>query len=61
MAKCCSTEADQEGRNVSVKVNVDVPKIVRCLCVTGVIIVGIVFGTKTFQKMLDSGFFTMEE
>ncbi len=56
MAKCCSTDED-ETKSVTVRVNVDVPKIVRCLCVTGVIIVGIIFGTRTFQKMLDGGFF----
>jgi hypothetical protein len=61
MSKCCSSNDENECCDVTVKVNVDVPKIVRCLCVTGVLIVGIIFGTKTFQKMLDSGFFDIEE
>lgn len=61
MAKCCSTDEERENGGVTVKVNVDVPKIVRCLCVTGVLIVGIIFGTKTFQKMIDNGFFDIEE
>lgn len=54
---CCPTkEADQDS-DVRVKVTVDVPKIVKYLCLAGVLIVGIVFGTKTFKKMLDEGFF----
>lgn len=37
-------EKKQKGNRVVVKV--DVTKIVRCLCFTGVVIVGIIFGTK---------------
>jgi len=59
MSKCCSSS--EEDAKVTVKVNVDVPKIVRYLCVTGVLIVGIIFGTKTFEKMMDSGFFDIVE
>lgn len=42
---------------VTVKVNVDVPKIVKYSCVTGILIVGIIFGSKCFNKMLENGFF----
>jgi hypothetical protein len=52
---CCSTKDDE--RQVSVRVNVDVPKIVKYSCLTGVLIVAIICGSKTFQRMLDSGFF----
>ena len=51
---CTSNDAD---RNVSVNVNVDVPKIVKYACFTGVLIVGIIFGTKLFKNMLAEGFF----
>jgi hypothetical protein len=51
---------DQEG-GVTVRVNVDVPKIIKYLCITGVIIVGIIFGTKTFKHMLEHGFFEIME
>lgn len=42
---------------VTVKVNVDVPKIVKYACVTGILIVGIIFGTRCFGKMLEKGLF----
>jgi hypothetical protein len=58
MAKnCCSTNETDQDANVKVNVIVDVPKIIKYLCVAGVLIVGIVFGTKTFKKMLEEGFF----
>lgn len=50
---CCSCEP----AGVTVKVNVDVPKIVKYACLTGILIVGIIFGTKCFAKMLEEGFF----
>ena len=52
---CCTT--NEAGRNVNVNVNVDVPKIVKYSCLTGVLVVGIIFGTKLFGKMLEEGFF----
>jgi hypothetical protein len=41
----------------SVNVNVDVTKIVKYACITGIFIVGIIFGTRCFNKMLEKGFF----
>lgn len=61
LKNCCSPKDDNPNADVTVNVTVDVPKIVKCLCITGVVIVGIIFGTKTFQKMLDQGFFEIEE
>ncbi len=58
--KNCCTPKDIT-RQVNVNVNVDVPKIVKYSCVTGVLIVGIIFGTKLFGKMLDDGFFNQLE
>jgi len=55
LKKCSAEKAPESGVHVNVIVNV--PKIVRSLCVTAVVIVGIIFGTKTFHKMLDDGFF----
>ncbi|HWT76699.1 MAG TPA: hypothetical protein VN258_18530 [Mobilitalea sp.] len=51
---CCSND---ECRNVNVNVNVDVPKIVKYSCITGILIVGIIFGSKCFGKMLEKGYF----
>lgn len=52
--KCCSPE--NKEAQVNVNVNVDVPKIVKYSCITGVLIVAIVFGTKIYRKMLENGF-----
>jgi hypothetical protein len=54
---CCSGKDKEPATGVSVKVIVDVPRIVKSLCCAGVLIVGIIFGTKTFLKMLEDGFF----
>lgn len=54
--KNCCTPKDVD-KCVNVNVNVDVPKIVKYSCITGVLIVGIIFGTKCFRKMLEDGFF----
>ncbi len=56
---CCSSENSENG--IIVRVNVDVPKIIKYLCITGIIIVGIIFGTKTFKHMLEHGFFEIIE
>ncbi|HHV13783.1 MAG TPA: hypothetical protein GXX75_26300 [Clostridiales bacterium] len=56
---CCPSENSENG--VIVRVNVDVPKIIKYLCITGIIIVGIIFGTKTFKHMLEHGFFEIVE
>lgn len=49
---CC-----QGGEGCNVKVTVEVGKIVKYLSVAAVLIVGIIFGTLTFRKMLEEGFF----
>jgi hypothetical protein len=54
---CCSSQAAE----CNVKVTVDVNKIVKSLCIAGVLIVGIIFGTKTFLTMLESGLLKVEE
>ncbi len=54
---CCSSQAAE----CNVKVTVEVSKIVKSLCIAGVLIVGIIFGTKTFRTMLESGLFKVEE
>lgn len=48
---CCTTDKNA----TSVTVNVDVTKIVKYVCMTGVMIVGIIFGTKCIQKMITEG------
>lgn len=58
--KNCCTPKDSDA-HVNVNVNVDVPKIVKYSCLTGVLIVGIIFGTSIFHKMLEKGFFEIEE
>ncbi len=49
---CCQGRDDCD-----VKVTVEVSKIVKYVSIAGVLIVGIIFGTRTFRKMLEVGFF----
>lgn len=57
--ECCSPqECDCE---CNVKVTVEVNKIVKYLSIAAVLIVGIIFGTRTFRKMLENGFFEVVE
>ena len=49
---CCLTE-----ECCDVKVNVEVSKIVKYVSIAAVLIVGIIFGTMTFRKMMEEGFF----
>lgn len=46
---CC--ESTTPGTNINV--NVDVPKIVKYICVAGVLIVGIIFGTNCYKHMIE--------
>lgn len=46
---------NKEGTSVTVLV--DVTKIVKYSCIAAIFIVGIIFGTRCYQKMLDEGFF----
>lgn len=57
LKNCCKPKDDNANSNVCVNVNVDVPKIVKYSCLTGILIVGIVFGSINFQKMLEKGCF----
>lgn len=50
---CCSSD----NNGVSVNVQVNVTKIIKYLCVAGVLIVGIIFGIKCFNNMLTDGEF----
>ena len=49
LKECCSPK--DAGTSVTVKV--DVTKIVRYACVASVFIIGIIFGTRCYNKMLD--------
>ncbi len=51
---CCS-----DGPNTTVNVSVDVTKIVKYVCCAGVFIVGIIFGTNCYHKMLQKGLFKL--
>lgn len=42
-----------KASGTSVSVNVDVPKIVKYLCMAGVLIVGIIFCTKAVTKIIE--------
>lgn len=57
---CCkSNRADSSIENasvgVSVNVSVDVPKIVKYLCLTAIAIVGIIFGSRCYNNMMENG------
>lgn len=47
---CCEPKASGTS---SVNVLVDVTKIVKYLCFAGIVIVGIIFGTRCYQKMIE--------
>lgn len=53
---CCSPKDTDccEEVDVNVKVNVDVGKIVKYVCITAVLIVGIIFGTNCYNNMLSN-------
>lgn len=57
---CCkSNKADISDQNtqvgVSVNVLVDVPKIVKYMCIAAITIIGIIFGTRCYHKMIENG------
>ena len=49
---CCNPK---EAGASSVIISIDVTKIVKYACCTAIVIVGIIFGTKSYQKMLEKG------
>ncbi|CRZ34857.1 hypothetical protein DFR55_10652 [Herbinix hemicellulosilytica] len=51
---------EHNDNGTSIQVTVDITKIVKYLCFAGVIIVGIIFGTKCFQNMLKEGLIEIE-
>lgn len=57
LKNCCTPKDDEVNSNVKVSVNVDVPKIVKYCCFTGVMIVAIIFCSKNCRKMIESGYF----
>lgn len=57
LKKCCSSNEEKPEADVNVNIIVDVPKIVKYVSIAGILIVGIIFGTKTFRKMMDEGYF----
>lgn len=59
LKNCCTPK--ENNNQVNVNVIVDVPKIVKYACMTGVFIVGIIFGANLFHKMLEEGFFNTKE
>ncbi len=54
MSKDNNASSDSKA---SVTITVDVTKIVKYVCCAGVFVVGIIFGTKCYHKMLEEGFF----
>ncbi|MDD4113351.1 MAG: hypothetical protein PHC56_10030 [Herbinix sp.] len=48
---CCEPEVP---RTSSVNVTVDVTKIVKYVCFAGIAIVGIIFGTRCYRKMIEN-------
>ncbi|MBB2183775.1 hypothetical protein H0486_12920 [Lachnospiraceae bacterium MD1] len=47
--ECC----EKKDTGSSVNVNIDVTRIVKYVCISGVFIVGIIFGTKYFHKIVE--------
>ncbi len=50
-SNCCESK---EAGTSSVNISVDVTKIVKYVCLAGIIIVGIIFGTRCYQKMIEN-------
>jgi hypothetical protein len=48
---CCEPKVPGTS---SVNISVDVTKIVKYVCFAGIVIVGIIFGTRCYQKMMDN-------
>ncbi|BCN32125.1 hypothetical protein [Anaeromicropila herbilytica] len=42
-----------EEKTNGLKIDLNITKMVRYVCTAGVLIVAIIFGTKTYEKMLD--------
>lgn len=51
---CCETKTPGTS---SVNVTVDVTKIVKYVCFTAIAIVGIIFGTRCYQSMIEDDLF----
>ncbi|HPU64074.1 MAG TPA: hypothetical protein PK304_07955 [Mobilitalea sp.] len=51
---------EHNENGTSIRITVDITKIVKYLCFAGVIIVGIIFGSKCFQNMLKEGLIEVE-
>lgn len=47
---CCESKVPGAS---SVSVTVDVTKIVKYVCFAGIVIVGIIFGTRCYHKMIE--------
>ena len=45
----------------SITVRVDVTRIVKYVCISGIIIVGIIFCNKSFRSMLEKGYFDQNQ
>ncbi len=54
--KCYDKENDcnKEGNGSMVKIEVNVTKIVKYVCITGVLIVGCIFGEKCFRDFVEN-------
>jgi hypothetical protein len=53
--KNADKSVDNAPVDVTVNVTVNVTKIVKYLCFAGIVIVGIIFGTRCYQKMIEDG------
>lgn len=54
---CKKNNSLEKKKGTSITVLVDVTKIVKYSCITAICIVGIIFGTRCYHKMLEEGFF----
>lgn len=57
MANSDQYNSTESGTNVTV--TVDVTRIVKYVCVAGIFIVGIIFGTKCYHRMMEEGLFKL--
>lgn len=62
LKNCCENKhKEKEYGTSSVHISVDITKIVKYLCCTGIIIVGIIFSSRCYRDMIKEGLIKPEQ
>jgi len=60
MIDMLKNNCEQKNNGTSIHVSVDITKIVKYVCCAGVLIVGIIFGSKCYETMIKEGLLRLE-